>query len=93
MAEKITYAWIEQRIKKCIDQHFQDSQYIGNKERLNERRVPYIGGILQAALHLLPTDRYFECCKYCYYQHGYDPGGVADGGQKTLEMWIKEKNE
>lgn len=90
MSEKITYGWIEQRIKKCIDQHFKESRHITDMEWLKVQRLHYIGGVLQTALHLLPTDRYFELKRYCKEKHGYNPGGLD--GQLTFEIWEKEKN-
>ena len=38
----------------------------------------HIGGILQAALHILPNDNYFQLKKYVYDTYGYNPGGVAE---------------
>lgn len=49
------------------------------KAFINEAQLHYIGGILQAALHILPTSRYFELKQYIYDRHGYDPGGVKTG--------------
>lgn len=79
MAEQITYKWIEERIKKAIAQHFQESRYVTDKEYLKTERLHYIGGIMQTALHLLPNTNYFEIAKWCYDTYGYDPGGQADG--------------
>lgn len=86
MSAPITYAWIQERIKKTIAQHFQQSRYVTDTEYLKTERLHFIGGIMQTALHLLPNDKYFEIARWCYETYGYDPGGQADG-QMTIEMW------
>ena len=88
MAEMITQKWITDRIKKTIDQHFQESRHITDMEWLKVQRLHYIGGVLQTALHLLPTEKYFELKKYCKDKHGYNPGGLD--GQLTFKEWMKD---
>ena len=90
MTEQITYKWIEERIKKTIAQHFQESRYM-NKEYIKEWRLHYIGGIMQTALHLLPNERYFAINRWIYETYGYDPGdeGIRSG-QMTIEMWLAD---
>lgn len=90
MAEQITQKWIVERIEKTIDQHFKESKYILDKEWLKVQRLHFIGGVLQTALHLLPTDKYFEIKQYCYDKYGYDPGGLS--GQYTLDMLMEEQD-
>lgn len=91
MAERLTYAWIEERIKAVINQHFQESKNIKDLEWLETMRVHYIGGIMQTALHLLPNERYFAINRWIYETHGYDPGGESvRSGQMTIEMWEAE---
>ena len=90
MAANITYAWIEERIKMVIAQHFQESRYM-DKDYVKEWRIHYIGGIMQTALHLLPNDRYFVITRWIYETYGYDPGGEdIRSGQMTIEMWEAE---
>jgi hypothetical protein len=86
----ITQAWIEERIKKVIDQHFQEAKHISDKEWLKTQRLHYIGGIMQTALFLLPLDKYFELVRYCYDTYGYDPGGAQDS-QLTFKMLMTEE--
>lgn len=86
----ITQDWIAERIKKTIDQHFQESRWVSDKEYLKTSRLHFIGGVMQTALHLLPTDKYYEIARYCYEKHGYDPGGQANG-QMTIDMWMREE--
>ena len=50
----ITQDWIAERIKKTIDQHFQESRWVSDKEYLKTSRLHFIGGVMQTALHLLP---------------------------------------
>ena len=90
MAGALTQAWIEKRIKKVIDQHFQESKYVSDKEWLKTQRLHYLGGVLQTGLFLLPTEKYFELKQYCYDKYGYDPGGLS--GQYTLEMLMEEQD-
>lgn len=89
VGNKITYDWISDRIKKTIDQHFQESRYMSDKKWLKTQRLHYIGGILQTALHLLPTDKYYDLKQYCYEKYGYNPGGVYPG-QININEWLKE---
>lgn len=91
MAEKITQQWISERIKKTIDQYFQEYKYM-DREFVECTKDTVVGAVLQTALHLLPTEKYFEIKQYCYDKYGYDPGGLGYG-QLTLEMWIKEQDD
>ena len=86
----ITQEWIEERIKKVIDQNFQEERHFSDKEWLKTRRLHYIGGIMQTALFLLPFDRYYEIVEYCYETYGYDPGGAKDA-QMTFRMLIEDE--
>lgn len=72
---------IKTRFKKCIDQyyHYPNTQYI------KDHQLDYIGGVLQAALHILPTDDYFDVKQYVFEQHGYDPGGC-----QTRQIELKD---
>ena len=65
---------IEDRFKKTIDQYF-----AGTWMKSTNQTTHFIGGVLQSALHILPTDNYYNLKRYCYEKHGYDPGGVTDG--------------
>lgn len=48
----------------------------------------HIGGILQAALHILPFEKYYDLKEYVYKTYGYDPGGVNGiARQVTLNEW------
>ena len=71
----LTTAEIENGIRATIDQFYAHK----NREYIEAIQVNYVGGILQTALHLLPTDRYYSIKQYVYVAHGYDPGGVTDG--------------
>ena len=66
---------IEKRFKASIDQWYQ----FPNKNYVKENQMHHIGGILQAALHILPLDNYYALKQYVYDAHGYDPGGVTTG--------------
>ena len=86
----MTTAEIESKIRATIDQFYQMS----SKAHLESCQVDFIGGVLQTALHLLPTDRYYSIKQYVYVAHGYDPGGVVDGQISMSDMVIvcKEVN-
>lgn len=71
---------IKERIIKTIDQFYTCS----SQQHIDEVQLHYIGGILQTALHLVPTDMYFDIKQYIYLTYGYDPGGCAYG-QMTME--------
>ena len=64
----------------AIDQwyHFPNSNYV------RDNQLHHIGGILQAALHILSTDNYYELKQYVFDTYGYDPGGCSTG-QISLE--------
>lgn len=70
----MTIPEIEDRFKATIDQYF-NSAFM---KSINQT-THFIGGVLQSALHILPTDNYYNLKRYCYEKHGYDPGGVTDG--------------
>lgn len=84
----MTISEIEDRFKATIDQHFSFS-FFGPG---NDVTLWFIGGVLQSALHILPTDSYYKLKRYCYDKHGYDPGGVTDG-QMTLSELIGGNDE
>lgn len=65
---------IVNRIKATIDQFYSYPQKAIEKEELH-----FIGGVLQTALHLIPTKDYYEVKEYIYRTYGYDAGGCADG--------------
>lgn len=85
----MTISEIEIRFQKTIDQHFAEKARAVTWDKTDE--MNYIGGILQAALHILPTDRYLALKQYIYDKHGYDSGG-CDTGQMTLEDMIWTDN-
>ena len=64
-----------ERFKATIDQFYAQTP----KAYARETQLHFIGGVLQAALHILPNENYFDLKKYVYDQHGYDPGGVRTG--------------
>lgn len=78
----MTNAEIETGFQKTIDQFyaFRNTQYI------RETQLHFIGGVLQAALHILPTDRYFALKDYIYTKYGYDPGGCKYGEMSLDEL-------
>lgn len=85
----MTIAEIEAGFKATIDQFYDFRGRIGYVDK--EEQLHHIGGILQAALHILPTDRYFALKQYIYDKHGYNPGGV-DTGQINLEEYMAWKD-
>jgi len=91
MAERITQQWISERIKKTIDQYFQEYKYM-DREFVERTKDTVVGAVLQTALHLLPTDKYFALKQYCFDKYGYDPGGLGLSGQYTLEMLMEEQD-
>lgn len=84
----MTNQYVEDRIKMTIDQFYAHP----NKRYIEECQLDYIGGILQTALHLLPTDRYYAVKQYIYDKHGYDPGGVRTG-QISMEDLLFDVSE
>lgn len=84
----MTNAEIKHRFEKTIDQYYKQLPYMRPEYR-EESELHYIGGILQAALHVLPNDMYFELKMYIYTNHGYDPGG-CDIGQISLNEIMEE---
>ncbi len=81
-------AEIKARFEESIDQYYKQLPYMRPKYR-EESELNYIGGILQAALHVLPNDMYFELKMYIYTNYGYDPGG-CDIGQYSLNEIMEE---
>ena len=61
--------------KATIDQYY----HFPNKKYIEENQLHYIGGVLQAALHIVSTDNYFSIKQYIYDTYGYDPGGCRTG--------------
>ena len=72
---------IVDRIKATIDQFYSYPQVIIEKEELY-----FIGGVLHTALHLIPTNDYYEVKEYIYRTYGYDPGGCTDGQIQFYEI-------
>lgn len=87
----IYYDYAAQKIKAVIDQHFQESKWIADKDWLNNMRLHYIGGVLQVALFMLPLDRYYEIKQYIYTEYGYDPGGCKDKQINIFEALAGDK--
>ena len=81
----MTIAEIEKGFKNTIDQYYAAPWYLDKDYREQHQQI-YIGGILQAALHILPFENYYDLKVYCYNQHGYDPGGVTDGQMSLDEL-------
>lgn len=79
------------RFHATIDQYYAEMKYMrsGYRERTE---VWYIGGILQAALHILPTNLYYDLKQYIYEKYGYDPGGCSDR-QISLTEWQEGAKE
>ena len=67
---------VEDGFKATIDQFY--AEYRGAKPDATIE-LHFMGGLLQAALHILPNDRYYALKQYIYDKHGYDPGGCSDG--------------
>ena len=67
--------------KKTIDQFYA----FPNKAYNEQRQLHFIGGVLQAALHILPNDEYFKVKQYVYDNYGYDPGGCV-----TMQINMEE---
>jgi len=78
----MTIAEIEKRFRKTIDQYYA----YPCEEYIKAHQTEYIGGVLHAALHILPFENYYSLKVYCYTQHGYDPGGVTDGQMSLDEL-------
>jgi hypothetical protein len=72
----MTVAEIQKRFEATIDQYYSQLKYMKPGYR-KETELEYIGGILQAALHILPWDNYYALKEYVYKVHGYNPGGVG----------------
>ena len=67
---------VENGFQATIDQFY--AEYRGVKPDPTIE-LHFMGGLLQAALHILPNDRYYALKQYIYDKHGYDPGGCSDG--------------
>ena len=78
----MTNAEIQRRFERVIDQYFHYPTQVDV--------VPYIGGVLQAALFILPLDNYYELKEYTYKKHGYDPGGASTGQMSIDELFNEE---
>lgn len=79
----MTNAEIVKKFRATIDQYYAFPWNLDKDYREQHQQI-YIGGILQAALHILPWDDYYGLKTYIWEKHGYDPGGVTDG-QMTIE--------
>ena len=77
----MTNKQITEKFKRTIDQFFE----FPNKGYIEDARLLFIGGVLQATLHILPWNEYWSLKVYCYEKHGYDPGGVTTGQISMLE--------
>ena len=73
---------IKNRIKKTVDQFYN----LRCPSYIEKTQKSYIGGVLQTALHLLPTNDYYEVKNYVYKTWGYDPGGCVDGQMELFEL-------
>lgn len=83
----MTVAEIQKRFEATIDQYYAQLKYMKPGYR-KETELEFIGGVLQAALHILPLERYYGLKQYVYDQHGYNPGGVGSiARQVTLNEW------
>jgi len=85
-------AEIKERFQMTIDQYYSHP----NEQYIRENQMHFIGGVLQAALHILPWNDYHSLKVYCFEQHRYDPGGVSDcrwdlDGQMNMDEWIGVK--
>jgi len=85
---KADYEYIMARIKAVIDQFYAFRKY--NAAYVEKVQTDYIGGVLQAALFLLPNDRYYEVKYYIFDTYGYDPGGCADRQMSIFEIMGSE---
>ena len=72
----MTVAEIQKRFEATIDQYYAELKYMRPGFR-EETELWHIGGVLQAALHILPLERYYDLKQYVYDTHGYNPGGVG----------------
>ncbi len=78
----MTNAKIIEGIKKTIDQFYRGP----SSRHIEEAQLHFIGGVLQTALHLLPTDEYYDIKNYIFAKWGYNPGGVD--GQMNVNEWL-----
>ena len=85
----MTHAEIVDCFHATIDQYYAELRYMRSGYR-EESEVWHIGGILQSALHILPTDMYYGLKQYIYRNYGYDPGGCSDQ-QISLNEWKEGK--
>lgn len=83
----MTVAEIENGFRATVDQFFASYPHI----RDTDHELYHIGGVLQAALHILPTERYFALKNYIYETHGYDPGGCKTGQIGMEDMTWTDK--
>ena len=65
----------EKQIIKGFERTIDQWYAFPNQNYVRENQLQYIGGILQAALHIVSTDSYFALKQYVFEKHGYDPGG------------------
>ena len=71
-----------ERIRATIDQFYRHP----NSRYIEETQLHFIGGVLQTALHLLPTDDYYDMKNYIFAKWGYNAGGVD--GQMNINEWL-----
>lgn len=86
----MTTAETRDRFYATVDQYYAQLKYMSPEYR-KKSEVFLIGGILQAALHILPTNMYFGLKKYIFEKYGYDPGGCLDQ-QISLTEWKEGAN-
>ena len=73
---------IIESFKRTIDQFYQQR----SPKSIDDAQLHFIGGVLQTALHMIPTDDYYDLKKYIYAKWGYNPGGVD--GQMNITEWL-----
>ena len=86
----MTTAEARDRFYKTVDQYYAQLKYMSPQYRKDSETF-LIGGILQSALHILPTDMYYELKQYIFEKYGYDPGGCSDQ-QISLTEWKEGSN-
>lgn len=71
-----------ERFRATIDQFYRGP----SSRHIEEAQLHFIGGVLQTALHLLPTDDYYDMKNYIFAKWGYNAGGVD--GQMDINEWL-----
>ena len=78
----MTEAQVIKGFKATIDQYY----HFPNKNYIEENQLHFIGGVLQAALHIISNDNYFALKQYIYDTYGYDPGGCRTGQISFMDL-------